>query len=257
MTDSPRIGAIVLAGGGVPASLAGHCSHRALLRLGDRLLLDYLLKAVAQVPGLAGISIVAPAEALGELASLPGHKIAAGDSIVENMQLGAAPLRANGVTHLLFITGDIPLVTPEGLTDYINLSVQSGAELTYPIIPRAACEARFPGAKRTYVRLTDGTFTGGNLIFTTATLLDDKQALIQGLYAARKHPIKLAQILGWSTVFRMVTGKLSLSNIEAVGTRILCGPVRAIITQYAEIGFDVDKPEDLAAVEQALARAGR
>jgi len=254
MTEqTPRIGAVVLAGGRVPAPLAGLCTHRALLRINGRFMLEYLLDVLAATPSVVGIAVASAPEVLAELADSRCRKVPEGGSLVDNMQLGARALAETRATHLLFITGDIPLVTVEGIEDYIRSSLSCGAALTYPIIPREACEARFPGARRTYVRLREGTVTGGNAVFTTASLLDDQRDLIQGLYAARKQPLKLAQLLGWATVFRMLTGTLDLPYIEAVAGRILHAPAKAIITRYAEIGFDVDKPGDLQAVEQALA----
>jgi len=253
MPDEPRIGAVVLAGGRVPATLAHLCDHRALLQLNGRFLLEYLLNTLDATPSVAATVVVAPADALPPLSHLAGYRAAAGDSIVENMRHGANALVDEHVTHLLFITGDIPLVTSDGLEDYIAESLHSGAALTYPIIPRAACEARFPGARRTYVHLREGTFTGGNAIFTTADLLDDKHRLIQDLYAARKCPVKLAKLLGLSTVLRLLSGTLSLPYLEGVATRILGAPARAIVSSHPEIGFDVDKLVDLVAVERALA----
>lgn len=255
MHDSTsRIAAVVLSGGRVPAALAHLCTHRALLRLGERYALAYILDALAQSPSVIATALVAPSEALDALAALPGRKAAAGDSLVENMRIGAHAVADAAPTHLLFITGDIPLVTVEGIEGFIAASLAVNAALTYPIIPREVSEQRFPGAKRTYVRLVDGTFTGGNALFTQATLLDDKQTLIQDLYAARKQPLRLAQILGWSTVVRLLFGTLALPYIEGVASRILGAPARAVITPYPEIGFDVDKATDLTAVEQALAR---
>jgi len=248
-----RIGAVVLAGGHVPTTLAHLCDHRALLQLNGRYLLDYLLETLEATPSVVATAIVADAEALPPLSDLPGYRAAAGDSIVENMRHGANALVDENVTHLLFITGDIPLVTPEGLENYLLNSLGSAAALTYPIIPREASEIRFPGARRTYVRLREGSFTGGNAIFTVANLLDDKAALIQGLYSARKHPMKLAKILGLGTVLRLLLGTITLPYIEAVATRILGAPARAIISPHPEIGFDVDKLDDLVAVERALA----
>ena len=252
MPDQPRIGAVVLAGGHVPSTLAHLCEHRALLQLNGRYLLEYQLAALQASSSIIGTAIVAPREALPPLAGLPGYRSAAGETIVENMQLGAKALAGEGVTHLLFITGDIPLITAEALEAYIADSLASGAALTYPIIPKPACEARFPGARRTYVRIREGIFTGGNAIFTAANLLDDKHALIQSLYAGRKDPAKLAKILGLGTVLRLLTGTLTLPYLESVASRILDAPTRAIVSPYPEIGFDVDKLDDLAAVEKAL-----
>jgi len=253
VTQPSRIGAIVLAGGRVPSSLTDRCAHRALLPIHGKCMLEYIVETLQQAPSVVATAIIAPEGALAALPHLPGLKAPSGDTLVDNMLKGSELLAADGVTHLLFITGDIPLLTVESIEAFITDSLASGAVLTYPIIPREACERRFPGAKRTYVRLQDGTFTGGNVVLTTAKQLREQRSLFQELYLARKQPFKLAGLLGWSTVVRMLTGKLSLSYLEPIASRILQGPVKAIITQYPEIGFDIDKVEDLLAVEQVLA----
>ncbi len=252
-----RVGAVVLAGGRVPPTLAHLCTHRALLRGNDRYLLEYLFDTLRAAPSVVATALVAPPAALVELAHLPAQQAAAGDTLVGNMRVGARILADERLTHLVFITGDIPLLTVEGVEGYLRTSLESGAALTYPIIPREVSEWRFPGARRTYVRIKEGVFTGGNAIFTTADLLDNKQALIQRLYTARKQPFQLARILGLSTVLRMLTGSLTLPYLETVATRILGAPAKAVITPYPEIGFDVDKLDDLVVVERALAEAGR
>jgi molybdopterin-guanine dinucleotide biosynthesis protein A len=250
-TTFQRIGAIILAGGNVPATLSQYCTYRVLLRMNGRYLLEYLLDALQALPSVVSIAIVAPAETLDDLAHLPGIKVAASDTLVDNMRRGAEALDDARITHNLFITGDVPLVTSEGIEDFVRKSIESGAALTYPVIPQAVSEERFPGTKRTYVRLREGTFTGGNAILTRAHLLDDKHAIIQELYAARKNPIKLAKIFGWPVLVRLMCGFLTFPYMEAVAGRILDARARVIVTHFAEIGFDVDKADDLAAVERA------
>jgi CTP:molybdopterin cytidylyltransferase MocA len=249
---TPKIGAVVLAGGDVPPTLVNLCAYRALLRLRGRYMLDYLLETLRTVEPIVETVLLIPEPTLSELDGLPGLKVASSDIFSENLRRGSEALSSYDLTHLLFVTGDIPLVTPAGMDDYIRASIESDAAITYPIIPKFACERRFPGARRTYVRIREGIFTGGNAIVTRVHQLDLIYDLIQRLYLARKNPMKLAGILGWVTVFKMLTGTLNLPYLEALATRILGAPVRALITEHAEIGFDVDKADDLAAVERAL-----
>lgn len=246
-----EIGAVILAGGNVPATLSSYCAYRALLHVNGHLLLEYLLEALQAIPAVTRIAIVAPAETLEALAALPGEKVAASETLIDNMRRGAAALDGERITHNLFITGDVPLVTSEGIEDFLRASIDSGAALAYPIIPKAVSERRFPGARRTYVRLREGAFTGGNAILTSAHLLDDIYPIVQELYLARKNPLKLARIFGWPVFLHLLFGTLTLTYMESVAGRILQAPVRAIVTRFAEIGFDVDKAEDLAAVERA------
>ena len=253
MTTHPaRIGAVILAGGAVPSGLSTYCRHRALLRVGERYLLDYIIAALLETPSIAGIALVAPGEALAAFAEAPIRRVEAGDTLIANMQRGNAALAEIHPTHMVYLTGDIPLLTPASMEEFLQASLATGATLIYPIIPRAACDARFPGGKRTYVTIRDGVFTGGNAIVTKANFLEEKGDLIQRLYAGRKNPLQLAGLLGWGTVWRLLTGSLTLPYLEAVATRLLGAPACALITPHADLGFDVDKAEDLAVAEQAL-----
>ncbi len=247
-TTTPRIGAIVLAGGPVPKSLAHLCAYRALLPLGGRFIIEYILEALAGTPEVCATVAVVPAGARAALGQYAPQLVDAGESLMVNMARGAEALAGAEVTHLLFVTADIPLITTAALSSYLQQSLATGADFTYPIIPRADCEARFPGAKRTYVKIRDGVFTGGNAVFAGANFFEDKQQLIEDVYNARKAPLKLAGILGWGTLARFLGGTADLAKLEGVASRILGAPARAIISHYAELGFDVDKPEDLAAV---------
>ena len=154
----------------------------------------------------------------------------------------AAPATAE---HLLLITSDLPLITAKAIDDFVRRSLGSGAEVCYPIIPKDSCERRFPGGRRTYVRLREGTFTGGNAVLTTRIFLERSQALIARLYAARKNPLKLAALFGIPFILGLLTGRLTIPQLEARASAIISGQVAAIISHYPELGFDVDKVEDL------------
>ena len=74
-------------------------------------------------------------------------------------------------------------------------------------------------------------------------------------YDARKSPLKLATIVGLGTLFRLILGKvlpatLPIPALEKAVGKVLQGPVKAIITPYAEIGTDIDSPEQFAELEK-------
>lgn len=251
-SSSIIVGAVLLCGGKVPASLVSYCRHRALLRVNGQLLLSSLLNTLQNTPQISGCVVVAPEDALSELTELPAILSPAGDKLVETMRSGVQALSELPLTHILFVTGDIPLVTSQGMQVFLDDCFASEAALCYPIIPRQACEARFPGSYRTYVKIRDGVFTGGNAILCSCENLSAIYEIVEALYVARKNPLQLAKILGWSTVARMLTGQLTLSYLEKVASRLINAPVRAIITSHAEIGFDVDKEDDLRTVTRAM-----
>ncbi len=77
---------------------------------------------------------------------------------------------------------------------------------------------------------------------------------IAGAYAARKSPLKLAAMLGFGTVGRLVLsqklnpGLLTLPLLEARIGRLLGGKANAYISQDPELATDLDRPSDFKAV---------
>jgi len=241
------IAAVVLAGGADRGELAAQTgiAHRPLLEVGGRPILLTVLAALRGAPSVGRIVLVGPQGVqAGAADDAVDVRVPQGETFLGSIANGltAAPADAE---HLLLITGDLPLITAEAVEDFVRRGVVSGAEVCYPIIPKDSCERRFPGGRRTYVRLREGTFTGGNAVLATRSFLDRSQELIRRLYAARKNPLKLAALFGLPFLFGLLTGRLTIPQLEARASAIISGRVSAIITHYPELGFDVDKMEDL------------
>ena len=124
------------------------------------------------------------------------------------------------------------------------------ADVVYPIIPKDSCERSFPGGKRTYVTLREGTFTGGNGVVAARNFVELRRDLIQRLFEARKHPLKLASMFGLSFIVGLLTRRLTLPDLEARAGEIIGGRVGAVVSLYPELGFDVDKLADLNLARQ-------
>ena len=110
---------------------------------------------------------------------------------------------------------------------------------------KEAVEARFPRTKRTYARLREGTFTGGNLLLLDKSLFRKALPLARRVVALRKRPLALARLVGWDVLLKLLLGRLSLAEVEARAQRILGVEARALVTPYPEVGVDVDREEDL------------
>jgi hypothetical protein len=126
----------------------------------------------------------------------------------------------------------MPDVTTEDLTDVVART-PIDAEIAYPIIPLAACEAKYPGVARTSLRLREGTFTGGNVAVMHTESMRRSMAQMELAYVARKSPVKLAAILGFGTLLRVILGRAAPQTLP--------------ITHAAALGTDMDKPEQYAA----------
>jgi GTP:adenosylcobinamide-phosphate guanylyltransferase len=248
------IAAIVLAGGVDRGEIAAQTGviHRPLLEVGGRPILLTTLAALRGAAAVATVTLVGP-EPVQAVAPADAVDARApeGDTFLGSITQGlaAAPTSTD---HLLLITSDLPLITAEAIDDFVRRSLGSGAEVCYPIIPKDSCERRFPGGRRTYVRLREGTFTGGNAVLTTRSFLERSQGLIARLYAARKNPLKLATLFGLPFLLGLLTGRLTIPQLEARASAIISGQVAAIISHYPELGFDVDKVEDLEVARRAV-----
>ena len=159
--------------------------------------------------------------------------------------------------QVLVVTGDIPLLTPAAVEDFIDQSTKVKAELYYAIVSKAANERHFPGTKRTYVRLREGIFTGGNIFLVNPLIVDRCMDVAEVVIANRKNPLKLCQMLGWSFVFRFLLGGLHLKDVQRRVCELLGVTGAVIESEYPELGIDVDKPSDLALVRATFGRTSR
>jgi hypothetical protein len=158
----------------------------------------------------------------------------------------------NKPERALVTTCDVPLITAEAVDHFIEESLHSGADIAYPIVTKEVCEARFPMGKRTYAKLVDGTFTGGNMVVLSRHFLENSMGLTQAAFAGRKSPLKLARLFGVGFILKFLLHRLSTADAVARASHVLQCRAAAIVSPYAEMAFDVDKVSDLEEVERRL-----
>ncbi len=247
-----KVDAVILAGG--PAGKLGHIGSngtvRAMIPIAGKSMLQWVVDA------LRGASSVGRIAAVGEV-SADGLDLVVkpGESLVENVRRGIEAIKAQGA--VLVVSSDIPLLTPKAVEDFLEKAEKLDADLAYPILPKAHCEKRYPGIKRTYLRTGDGIFTGGNLMLVRPEFVARNWEAIAGAYAARKRVWKLARMIGIGVLMRVMAarvfpGALRIPMLERAVGRILDAHVAAVVSPYPEIGEDVDKPSDLEAVRRFL-----
>lgn len=220
--------AIVLAGG----KEAWAQGPKALYPYQGRPLAEWVLSALKG----AGLRVVYVGEDRG-LSVRPDLVLPDAGGILEN--LASALPHTQG--RVLVSSADLPHLTQEAV-EYI-LSHDPQAALVYTIVPKEAVEAQFPGSRRTYARLKEGVFTGGNLLILEGPLFERALPLAQRVVALRKNPLALARLVGLDILFLYLLGRLSLRHLEARAERILGLTARALVVPYPEVGVDLDRPE--------------
>ena len=242
-------------GGGDPgdAFAAAHgVSVKPLIELGGSPMAAHVLRALRGSGRVRRILYVGPTTP--EIEALSDGRVTDHGTLLSNLEAGVEALRSTGLPpgeRVMVVTADIPLLGAEAVRDLLD-AAPTEAALIYPVVRREVCEAQFPGVKRTYARLRDGTFTGCNLFLLDPALIGQFLPRLRALLAARKAPLRLAGIVGPGVLLALVTGRLSVSALERRVSDLLGVRACALITLHAAVGTDVDKEADLQLAREHL-----
>lgn len=252
--DGTKVDAVVLAGARNegPLKEVSDAPLEALIEVGGRPMLAHVLEALRQTGQVGTVAIVGPREELAAAGDWVrwDHIRFPGDagSLPANLKLGLDSLATQ--RPVLVVTSDIPLITPEAVVHFLRACAQEEADVYYPIIRREDSEARYPGVTRTYARLREGEFTGGNLALLSPAMVARHGPVLERAMALRKNPLALARLFGFGLFVKFVLGRLSVLDVERRFEKAFQVRAQAVLTPYPEVGLDVDKPSDLALVRQ-------
>lgn len=260
MSDDPvMLDAVVTAGFDPqhpdPLAAAVGVPQKALLDVAGRPLVWWTVQALRACPLVDRIVVVGIDPSLeldlGEgVECQPNHP-----DHLENIINGINHLLAQNpeMTYALLVSGDVPLLRPETVRWFVDRCLQEEYDFYYPIVEDRVMEAQFPGAGRSYVRMREGRFCGGDLFVLRTSVLQANLSLARRLLQERKNPLKQAMMFGWGTLFKLLIGRLTIPEGERVASRVLHCQAKAIISPYADLAMDVDKPHQLEMARRLLA----
>ncbi|MBQ5831891.1 MAG: nucleotidyltransferase family protein [Selenomonadales bacterium] len=235
--------AIVLAGGKTCPQLARYAPYEACLPIGEKPMVYHVVSALLEAPSIKRVSVLGPADILGKLCLPEEVTIAEGAPTIEGTLARAVGLARTGSPFLL-ASADIPLLRASSVEYFWQSAERERADLAYPIVRREQIEDSYPYARRTYVRLTDGIFTGGNLLYVKGGASQSLLHFAKRIFAARKKPWRIASLFGIRFCLRFLLGRLSAKDIEQHLSEGWGRRCRALIVPHAEIAMDVDKLSD-------------
>lgn len=251
--------AVILAGGESSGDLRkiAPYDNEALILIGKYPMIYYVYQALSACPLIDKIVISGPAESLRCIFNREGEDklffVNGGDNAVESFAAAVKLLREKGISEqVLILPTDIPFITTSAIEDFIERSERLGADFCYPVTSKTVNEAKFPGVSRTYVRLKEGIFTGGNLFMIRSQVIERGLDLAVQLVERRKNPVAMARLFGLGLVIKFLFRRLSIAAVEERFYQMTGIRGRAIISDYAEVGVDVDKPSDLQLAQQYL-----
>ncbi len=245
-----KVDALVL-GGGDGAVIDPAVPFKGIAPVAGKPMVEWVVDALRASELVNEIAVVVPtAENLGSWADKVEKLVIHDASFIENAIAGLSAL--NSGLHVFCATGDLPALTAEAIDDFVVRSLDSGADVTYPLVRAKDVLEQFPGSERTFVTVDHEQVTGGNCMLLAPGVVERNQEIGQRLFDTRKSVAAMARVVGFRFVLRLATRRVRVSDVEAKMEQLLGASCAAIYTHYASIGADIDKPVDAIVAERIL-----
>lgn len=252
------VDALVLAGrrGGEADPLSGidGAAHKALLIAGGKPLIRRVIDALRASGRIGAIRIAAPEDVRPAI-----EKALAGSGAFSFIDAAGSPAStvlaaiegADGDAPLLVTTCDHALLSPEILRGFIDEAM--GSDAAAACVERSVYEQRFPGSRRTFIKLKDLSFSGANLFWFKGARAKGLASFWRRIEAKRKKPLDMAREIGVITALSYLTGQMTKAGLEKTIRRKTGVAAKLVPLAAAEAAIDVDKPQDLELVRSILA----
>jgi GTP:adenosylcobinamide-phosphate guanylyltransferase len=246
--------AVVLAGALNSGALrrVSPVQFEAEIEIAGRPMLDYVVLALKSVSSINRVIIVGAESVLSNELKDQVTMVKRGDSLVDSLINGLNVLNAE--EPVLVVTSDIPLITPDALEDFLERCRLRQGDVYYSFVSKEDNDRKYPGVQRTYVKLKEGTYTGGNLALLSPGVIRHHLGTLEKAASLRKKPIKLCSMLGWRYLLKLLVGRLQINEIEERVGKIFKFTAIGVVSPFPEVGIDVDKPSDLQLARKVLSK---
>jgi len=229
--------------------------EKALITFSGYPMLHFVLSAFLSAPSTGRpIVVVGNRDKILRQMSLPPEVMLVQEagSMMDNLYTGLSHLQPS--EKVLLSSCDIPLITGEMIEDFLGRCREAEVDVYYPIIEKSLVMKRFPMSQRTFVRLRDGIFTGGNVLLVNPAKLREIEPVVREVIRLRKSPFRLASRLGFLFLLRLLTGGIRIAEVERKAEKLFGIRARAVRMPYPEIGTDLDKTADLFLFQGLISR---
>jgi len=229
---------------------------KALIDMNGRTMLERVVDALQSSYSIEDIVVVGLGSDIGMHFRRPVHHLPDQNNLVANALAGVNWLRQQKPeTKVLFLcSADIPTLTGDIVDRFIELCRPFDRAIYYSFATQATIETRFPNSKRTFVKLKDLNIAGGDVALIHADLADSHHELWQAMTNARKHAWRLARIVGLRMLLKFLFRRVSLADIETTAERLINQPAKVVLSPYAELAMDADKPQQVDLLREDLRR---
>ncbi len=252
---------VVISAGSTPGKVDALLEYtkverKALIPIGDKPMIKWVTDALIGSHHIDRLIIVGLDQSVGiDFGPKPVVFVPQRGSLMQNYIAGVErALQDTSDKHRILIAAcDIPLITTSIVDDHIDQMLVTDHDVYYSIVRNATMLAKFPTSKRSYTRLRDGVFCGGNINMISGRVMSsESRKLWDKLLERRKNVFQQAALAGYGTLFNLLLGRLTIAAAEQRAEKIMDVKCKAIETPHAEIGMDVDKPFQLNIARIAL-----
>ncbi len=155
-------------------------------------------------------------------------------------------------TPLLVTSCDHPLLTPQMVEYFLNTIDQDIYQGAAACVTQDVFRADYPEAKRTFINLSDISFSGANLFWFKAGAANPLLQFWRSLEENRKNPLKMASQIGFEIGALYLAGRLSLAKTKTTLTKKTGVAIDLVPLPFAQAAIDVDKPQDIDLVRSLL-----
>ena len=240
------IDAILPAGGRIDGEFANEVGVgvKALIEIGGRTVLESTIDALRATGRVRRAVVIGPSEIADHACAGCADAVLpeGGDSGPANIIKGIEWLRetdGDSADRVLILTTDLPFVTPESICAFID-SCPPDIDLCAPLVARTAFEALYPGSQGFYVKMADGEWTLGCGFIANPKAIEANRDHIERVFAQRKSQVGMARLLGFAFIAKLLTGRLTVPDIECRCCEMLGCSGRGIPGSPPELAYDLD-----------------
>lgn len=229
---------------------------KALVDIAGRPMIQWVLDALCQAGLVDRVVVIGLPPESDLVCSKPVAYIPDQGDMLANIRAGVKKVVEMNpqAEFALVVSSDIPAVTAEAVDWVVNTTMQTADDIYYNVIPKQVMEARFPASRRSYTRLKDVEVCGGDMNVVRCSLATAEGMLWEELIATRKNVLKQAALIGFDTLFLLLFRAINLQKAVQKVSKRLKIKGRAVVCPYAEVGMDVDKPNQLELLRADLAK---
>ncbi|WDU82607.1 nucleotidyltransferase family protein [Caloramator sp. Dgby_cultured_2] len=144
---------------------------KALLEIKGRFMIEYVIDALRDSGVVDNIYVVGDEILKDKIGHVVDGFIKSNGEMLDNIKYSVKSI-GDYERPLLVCTSDIPLIKGDAVRDFVLECSKENLDVGYPIIDKSLNDEKYPDVKRTYVKMKEGIFTGGNIVFLNPNVVE-------------------------------------------------------------------------------------